>query len=406
MRKNKFFAVLILSLCLVIPLTGCDLVKDILWHWSRNKDVEITTTEASHGVYQMNLNETRLIKAACELSTDSAEELISSCIEEMRQAPSDNAYKCLIYGDVQVTNYTYDSSSRLVTLYFDPAYNKLPPSREILTRAGIVKTLTQFSDDIQYVSFVIGSEPMTAADGTALLMRGKDFVDSISGNMEYVREDYVTMYFVSGDGTRLQAEDVIVKYLSKINLETALVNSLVSGPITKGLKPSLSPDTVVNKVSIREGICYVDVDKTFLERVDGQSFELNIYSVVNTLTQMTGVSRVQFLIDGAIFTGAVEGMHIDGMFEKNMSLVYRPEKEGTAPPSRPAENCDALKKDIEQQVKENQMSSEETGPVETGTEPGMDVNSDEAGMGEAPVETAPEAEPEPIPENNEENTGE
>ena len=38
MRKNKFFAVLILSLCLVIPLTGCDLVKDILWHWSRNYD--------------------------------------------------------------------------------------------------------------------------------------------------------------------------------------------------------------------------------------------------------------------------------------------------------------------------------------------------------------------------------
>ena len=209
---------------------------------------------------------------------------------------------------------------------------------------------------------------MIAEDGTSLLMRGKDFVDSISGNMEYVREDYVTMYFVSGDGTKLQAEDVIVKYLSKINLETALVNSLVSGPITEGLKPSLSPDTTVNKVSIREGICYVDVDKTFLERVDGQSFELNIYSVVNTLTQMTGVSRVQFLIDGSIFTGAVEGVHIDGMFEKNMSLVYRPEKEGTVPPSQPAENGDALKKDIEQQVKENQMSSEETGPGETETD--------------------------------------
>lgn len=69
MRKSKFFAVLILSLLMVIPLAGCDLIEDILWHWSRNKDVEVTTTEASHGVYQMNLNETRLIKAAYDLTT-------------------------------------------------------------------------------------------------------------------------------------------------------------------------------------------------------------------------------------------------------------------------------------------------------------------------------------------------
>ena len=398
MRKTKFFTVLFLSLCLVLSTTGCSSVRTI-WHKLGHKeDAEVTTTEASHGVYQMNLGETRLIKAAYEVTADSTEELIGACIEGMKQTPSDNAYKCLIYGDVQVTDYSYDSNNRLVTLYFDPAYSKLTASREILTRAGIVKTLTQFSDEIQYVSFVIVDQPMTTTDGSTKMMRGKDFVDNISGNMEYVREDYVTMYFVSGDGTRLQAEDVVVKYLSKINLETALVNSLVSGPITKGLKPSLSPDTVVNKVTIREGICYVDVDKTFLERVNGQSFELNIYSVVNTLTQVTGVSRVQFLIDGAIFNGSVEGVHIDGMFEKNMSLVYRPEKEGQKqnPPPKPPEDGDALKKDIEQQLKDNTATSENANSGETAT--------GGAETSETPTEAGSPAEP--TPEASGENTGE
>ena len=58
-----------------------------------------------------------------------------------------------------------------------------------------MKTLTQFCDEIHYVSFVIGTEPLMAKDGTLLMMRGKDFVNSISGSMEYVREDYVTLYF-------------------------------------------------------------------------------------------------------------------------------------------------------------------------------------------------------------------
>ncbi len=382
MRKIKFFAVLFLCFGLLVTSTGCSSARRLLSKWRHEEDAEITTTEASHGVYQMNLGETRLIKSAYEFKADSAETLIGECIEGMKQTPSDNAYKSVISGDVQVENYTYDSNNRLATIYFNASYKKLTAAREVLTRAAIVKTLTQFSDEIQYVAFVIGNTPMAADDGSLLMMRGRDFVDNISGNMEYVREDYVTMYFVSEDGTKLQAEDVVVKYLSKINLETALVNSLVSGPITKGLKPSLSPDTVVNKVNIREDICYVDLNRTFLERVNGQSFELNIYSVVNTLTQMTGVSRVQFLIDGAIFNGTVEGIRIDGLFEKNMSLVYRPEKELMTNPTDSSGNKDALQKDIEQQVMENQKSSGNTAESETETSGGA--------LEETPENTSPE----------------
>ena len=387
MRKIKFFAVLFLCLCLTMTSTGCDSAKHLLAKWRHEEDAEVTTTEASHGVYQMNLGETRLIKAAYELTAESTEELIGQFIEGMKQTPSDNAYKSVISGDVQVENYTYDSNNRLATLYFNASYNKLPAAREILTRAAIVKTLTQFSDEIQYVAFIIGNTPMTTEDGSLMMMRGRDFIDNISGNMEYVREDYVTMYFVSEDGTKLQAEDVIIKYLSKINLETALVNSLISGPITKGLKPSLSPDTVVYKVNIREDICYVDLNRTFLERVNGQSFELNIYSVVNTLTQMTGVSRVQFLIDGVIFSGTVEGMRIDGLFEKNMSLVSRPEKEMQNSSSGPLEGKDAMQKDIEHQVIENQKNAGNTVESKTETSAENPENPSSEAAGEAGGQT-------------------
>ena len=74
---------------------------------------------------------------------------------------------------------------------------------------------------------------------------------------------------------------------------------------------------------------------------------------------MTGVSRVQFMIDGAVFSGTVEGIRIDGLFEKNMSLVYRPEKESAIKPPD-SSGKGALDKDIEQQVIENQKNIEDT----------------------------------------------
>ncbi|MDD3221239.1 MAG: hypothetical protein EOM34_05555 [Clostridia bacterium] len=352
MKKFKLFTLSILCLALVISTVGCSLADKITAFVHSSDDEEIITTEATHGVYWMNQGETRLLKVPYEVDTSSPEAIIASCIEGLKQTPDDNGYKCIIAGNVEVTDYSYESSNKLATISFSSKYKELSTSQEILARAAIVRTLTQFSDDIQYVSFNVGTVPLAASDGSRLMMRGKDFVSNISGNMEYVREDYVTLYFANEDRTMLQQEDVVVKYLSKINLETAVVNSLISGPISSGLQPTLSTDIVVNKVNVKEGVCYVDLDETFFERIDGQKFELNIYSIVNTLTQLAGITRVQFLIDGVIFTGTIDGMRIDSMFEKNMSLVYRPEKESVA--TTAAQSGSALSGDIEGQVKDNQ----------------------------------------------------
>lgn len=355
MRKIKHLVLIFLVLCLVVTGIGCSRI--LLWLDGDGEDV--ITTEVTHGIYWIDLDETKLLKVPYEIQGSSTEEMIGLCIEGLQKTPEDNAYKSVLSGDAKVVDYTYESGNKLATIYFDESYHQQSRAKEILVRAAVVKTLTQFCDDIQYVSFVIGTEALTAKDGTLLMMRGRDFVNSISGSMEYVREDYVTLYFASEDGSKLQAEDVVVKYLSKINLETAVVNSLVSGPFSDGLKPVLSPEIVVNKVNVKEGVCYVDLNEKFLERVNGQDFQLNIYSIVNSLTQIAGITRVQFLIDGVIFDGAVEGTRIDGMFEKNMSLVYRPESSTPETMAELPKSDDALKKDIEQQLKENSTALEQ-----------------------------------------------
>ena len=105
------------------------------------------------------------------------------------------------------------------------------------------------------------------------------------------------------------------------------------------------------------------------------------------MTQMTGVSRVQFLIDGVIFSGTVEGMRIDGLFEKNMSLVSRPEKEMQNSSSGPLEGKDAMQKDIEHQVIENQKNAGNTVESKTETSAENPENPSSEAAGEAGGQT-------------------
>ena len=66
------------------------------------------------------------------------------------------------------------------------------------------------------------------------------------------------------------------------------------GPIT------IPEGTKINKVELKGNTVYVDLSKEFIENhIGGEEAEkLTVYSIVNTLTELTEVENVKFLIDG------------------------------------------------------------------------------------------------------------
>jgi germination protein M len=83
-----------------------------------------------------------------------------------------------------------------------------------------------------------------------------------------------------------------------------IVQKLIDGPAAVAEAASLDvtdavpPDTVLNSTTIRDNICYVDLSSEFTEMVPGVSSDVVIYSIVNTLCELSNVNKVQFLIDG------------------------------------------------------------------------------------------------------------
>ena len=132
----------------------------------------------------------------------------------------------------------------------------------------------------------------------------------------------VTLYFADRSGNELISEQRSIKVKNSLTLEYQIMEQLIAGPEKNLILPSVPNDTAIRDIKTEDGICYVNLSKSFInEDVDGiESKNITIYSVVNSLTELESVNKVQFLIDGEKVSD-IEGVDFSKTFERNPSLI-------------------------------------------------------------------------------------
>lgn len=118
---------------------------------------------------------------------------------------------------------------------------------------------------------------------------------------EQLRQTLVTLYFKNKTTGALMPEARMID--SKVLLNEPykkLIELLIEGPKNDSLEKVIPNDTVINSVKFEKGIVYIDFSKDFIKtETMGAEEELKIVnSIVNTLTELTEVEGVKFLIDG------------------------------------------------------------------------------------------------------------
>ena len=118
---------------------------------------------------------------------------------------------------------------------------------------------------------------------------------------EQMRQTIVSLYYKNKDTKELMPEGRVID--SKELLENPykkLVELLIEAPKNDKLESAIPEGTKVNNAKIEGDIVYLDLSKEFIENhAGGQEEEsLTIYSIVNTLTELTEVNSVKILIDG------------------------------------------------------------------------------------------------------------
>lgn len=111
--------------------------------------------------------------------------------------------------------------------------------------------------------------------------------------------ELVDLYFGNGENQFLKKEQRAIERTIE-SREEVILKELISGPRDLDLVPTIPYQTRLFSVSTVAGVSYVNFSKEFVTNfIGGERAEVNtIYSVVNSLTELRHVNRVQILVEG------------------------------------------------------------------------------------------------------------
>ncbi|MDO5100241.1 MAG: GerMN domain-containing protein [Eubacteriales bacterium] len=253
-------------------------------------------------LYTLDYGQLRLQTDSYTAKATETQALCEELMQEMNRRLTEQLDSNPDYPDIRIQGLEHRDG--LLTVDFLGSYYELDPDYEVLFRAGVVKTFGQIAD-IQYLRFRINGEMLKQPGSeNALLMAPSHFVDIEGDSIKNYTEQTIHLYYATADGTQLKQQTQVIHYNKNIPFEQVLLQTLIKGPATSQSQyRALIPSTTkIINVSISEGTCYVNLDKTATEVDPDEPVPVNpqvsIYGLVNTLTENLQVKQVQIFIEG------------------------------------------------------------------------------------------------------------
>jgi germination protein M len=303
MKRWKMLLFLLLGIfCL---LTGC----------AKRSEEE----EEGCRVWYMNQEETCVNYEIKEFQAEDTEGLLQEMLKTLREEPADQDLKPVLPENVQING--YEVTNNQLYLDFSAEYQEMPKFYEVLCRAAIVRTLCQIPA-LDYVGFRIDGEPLLDLYGKAIgLMNEDQFIENAGEEINAYKTADLTLYYANETGDKLVKQRVAMEYNSNISLEKLIVEQVIAGPPFEGAYPAVPSTTKLDSITIKDGICYVNLDEGFLDTGYNVTEMIPIYAIVNSLIENTDATRVQISINGETDQMYRESISFNTIFEKNEELV-------------------------------------------------------------------------------------
>ncbi len=321
-KKSRRLITLLLSALFLLNLTACS---------SRSS----MTTSSSTGitVYYLNSSENGLNSEALPSSQNSEALSVDSCLSILQSDGTVSGDKSVFIENVTLLDKTLEDSHLM--LNFSSDYYKLSPTKEVLVRAGIVRTLVQL-DDVYDVSFTVEGSYLTTGTGSTVgAMTENSFIENSGRQINSLQHSTINLYFADENGTQLRRESRSIYYSANKPLEWAIVERIIDGPKADGCYATVPGNTQIINISTADDICYVNLSRTFLTDALLIDAQLPIYSIVNSLVENCGISSVHISIEGDTDAVFRETIDLSNSFSENLSLVEEaptPESIGTEDP--------------------------------------------------------------------------
>lgn len=270
-------------------------------------------------LYFLNEAGTTLVSEEHEVKYYDAENLKENVVLQLIKGPDDARNKRVIGKDVEILSVVTEEDGNVV-VNFSEEYQTDDSTKNALSAYAVVKSLCAL-ENVNRVKVVVNGEDLKSDDGTTIgYLTSEDINLPTDTYTSETRE--IVLYFPRRDSESLYKEKRTVKVTDQQPVEQYIINELISGPQDDMLNPSLGKDTTLLSVDTYEDICFVNFKSNFIEKNsgNGDKEKMAVYSIVNTLTELENIKRVQFLVDGKK-AEQFGSMNIKNPFGRNSVII-------------------------------------------------------------------------------------
>ncbi|MGI6007766.1 MAG: GerMN domain-containing protein [Ruminococcus sp.] len=272
-------------------------------------------------LYYVNTEKTKVIGETVQF--DDSGDLLQQMAEMLFGQPLGEAQTRLLPENVEFLD--YQMTDGVLMLNFSQGYQEMNRTEEILIRASAVKTFIQVPD-VKSVGILVEGSPLTDSYGEEIApMTDESFVENSGKEINAYQHAHLTLYFANENGDRLVKEARSVYYSTSMPLERVIVEQLLKGPQEADHYPTIPGETQILGVTVADGVCYVNLDKTFSDMALNQQEEIPIYSITNSLVESGSVTEVQIAINGETKKTYREHVSLDQLFHARPDLVEQEE---------------------------------------------------------------------------------
>ncbi len=270
-------------------------------------------------LYFFNESETAISAEQHEIVYDADEDVVEAVVDALIKGPENSRQRRTLHRDVKLLAIDRSDPANII-VNFSREYITGDTTKDILATYSVVKSLCAL-DGIQSVKVIIEGDDIVAPDGTVIgYLTNEDINLPTDTNTTETRN--IKLYFTQRGTNRLYGEMRTIRAADQQPIEQYIINELIKGPQAEGLSATLSSETTLIGVDTIGDVCFVNFGSNFAERNSGDQDKeiLAVYSIVDSLTELDTINRVQFFIDGKK-VDMFGTLNINSMFGRNQEMI-------------------------------------------------------------------------------------
>ncbi|MBR2884525.1 MAG: GerMN domain-containing protein [Clostridia bacterium] len=260
--------------------------------------------------------EKRLLKK----DSNSPSDVAKFALSELIAGPQNEASEALLPKEAKLLKFSLNDG--VATVNMSSHFAQKEGTQALLLRLSFVNTLCEIKGIDGIVIQVEGKPIISETTGKEIGVLSLENIALNTVDTNVMEKKTLKLYFPDKEGGKLRIEKRSVEIQNALSLEKTVVSELIKGPSKDNLSASIPAGTKLLGIETKDNVCFVNFSSEFVSKTNSGSLAttMTLYSVVNSLCALDGVSSVQVLINGE--NGVEMGNFVlDIPYEKNENIV-------------------------------------------------------------------------------------